>query len=107
MAHLPSSALSYSFRARLPSRLRLPSMAQISACVSVTASGVDFGSTDYLPNEANFFSHNAFAPCRISSRGPTTPSAIRPLPMVRLRELAAEPQAAPPMPLALPPVADA
>src|SRR5665213_585143 len=45
MAHLPSSALSNCFRARLPSRLRLPSMAQISACVSVTASGVVFGST--------------------------------------------------------------
>src|SRR5882724_7759263 len=45
MAHLASSALSNSFRACLPSRLRLPPMAQISACVSVTASGGAFGST--------------------------------------------------------------
>src|SRR3979490_253047 len=48
MAPLPSSALSNSFRACLPSRLRLPSMAQTSACVSVTASGGAFGSTGLL-----------------------------------------------------------
>src|SRR5450631_4299030 len=40
MAHFPSSALSNSRRACLPKRLRLPSMAQMSACVSVTARGV-------------------------------------------------------------------
>src|SRR5450755_1179933 len=40
MAQSPSSALSKSRRASLPKRLRLPSIAQMSACVSVTARGV-------------------------------------------------------------------
>src|SRR6202790_1632968 len=46
MAHLASSALSNIFRACLPSRLRLPSMAQISAGVSVPATGGAFGSPE-------------------------------------------------------------
>src|SRR5271157_1772757 len=55
MAHFPSSALSKSRRACLPRRLRLPSIAQMSACVSVTASGVSFASTCLFAERSQLF----------------------------------------------------
>jgi hypothetical protein len=52
-AHFPSSALSKSRRARLPKRLILPSIAQMSACVSVTARGVSSELMHSLPTSSS------------------------------------------------------